>query len=349
MGSWSVYCGISNITITSGRKCVFLPLQKNKSYESYDKNIPATLPIFGEYNDYGSLENIVDDFNTKLIEETYGCSIQEFVDFIVDGRRDYGDKYSEWFEKEHLKPLEDFTYMWIDGEIYNFMSNLHPRTYDRVGDFDMGNSEILKELGFVYIGESGVERYNQKYLYTKDNISVELVSDGTWAHHKDNNGGFTQLVYSISTLKELGVDVSKFEGMEIQNIHRILSVKDKYEKLGYIIGIRRDFFINMKSFQKFVEGFSDKLTLEDKDFFKNQTLLNEITRKYAELIPSSEELCDRLADLVTIRKNMHFGSYTWSPYILFLTPQCGEFEGHQLILDGFSKIHGEILKEYLET
>lgn len=51
MGSWSVYCGISRMSITSGDECVFLPLKKG--YGEYLPYYPATLPIYGTYDDYG--------------------------------------------------------------------------------------------------------------------------------------------------------------------------------------------------------------------------------------------------------------------------------------------------------
>jgi hypothetical protein len=47
MGSWSVYCGVSNISITDGNECVLLPLKKNDGYHGYLPYLPATLPIFG--------------------------------------------------------------------------------------------------------------------------------------------------------------------------------------------------------------------------------------------------------------------------------------------------------------
>ena len=343
MGSWSVYCGISNITINSGRKCAFLPLQKNKNSEAYNKYIPLTLPIFGKYDDYGSLKNIEEDFNTKLIEETYGCSIGEFVNFLVDVRRNYEDKYSNWSGKEHLKPLENIQYMWIDGEVYDFLSNLHTKSYDRVGSFNMGNPNILKELGFVHVGESGIERYTEKYEYRKDNVFVELVSDGTWCHYKNENGEFKASAYRAQDLKKLGVDTSKIENFETQNLHRILDIEEKYENLGYVIGIRRDFFNDLKWFRRMSELGGN--VPDDNNFFKTRLHLEPITREYGRLLGSSDELCDRLADLVTISKNMYTGSYTWAPMELYLTPQCGEFKDHQLLLDGFAEINRKIVNE----
>lgn len=66
MGSWSVYCGISNIAITAGKECVLLPIKPNKG--EYLPYLPATLPIFGKYDDYGGLENIVEDVEELEID-----------------------------------------------------------------------------------------------------------------------------------------------------------------------------------------------------------------------------------------------------------------------------------------
>src|SRR3972149_3887048 len=87
MGSWSVNCGISNIAITSGNKCVILPLKKNGREERQWQ--PATLPIFGTYNDYGGNEDNQVDKNTIPIEEHFGVGIEDFVVFLVDGKFTY--------------------------------------------------------------------------------------------------------------------------------------------------------------------------------------------------------------------------------------------------------------------
>ena len=84
MGSFCVYCHISNLSIDEGDECVLLPLKKNKSYlYSRSEWLPATLPIFGTYNGYGRLVNIVKDDNTKLIESYFGISIDEFCELLV--------------------------------------------------------------------------------------------------------------------------------------------------------------------------------------------------------------------------------------------------------------------------
>ena len=99
MGSWSVCCGISNIAITSGKKCVLLPLKESIGSETRNWQ-PATLPIFGEYNDYGGMEEIEKDDNTALIEEHLGISIEEFVVFLTDGKFTYGREEAQEVAKK---------------------------------------------------------------------------------------------------------------------------------------------------------------------------------------------------------------------------------------------------------
>jgi len=121
MGSWSVYCGISRISITHLNDCVILPL--TGKYKFY----PATLPIFGEYDDYGGMVNIVHDDNTKLIEEYFGITIGEFVKFILNGKHTFDRDMSKIMIQNHFDELENMNFMWIDRQVYDFMIvNLKP-------------------------------------------------------------------------------------------------------------------------------------------------------------------------------------------------------------------------------
>lgn len=55
---------------------------------------------------------------------------------------------------------------------------------------------------------------------------------------------------------------------------------------------------------------------------------------------------DLLCQLTSIRFNLHCMSHHFVPFVQYLTPQCGERQAHQAILDGFAAIHKEYLKEY---
>ncbi len=64
MGCWNATCNVSNLPIFWGDKVVLIPLVKVSSKETKfnpcyptDNFIPLGFPIFGEYDDYGRLEN----------------------------------------------------------------------------------------------------------------------------------------------------------------------------------------------------------------------------------------------------------------------------------------------------
>ena len=87
MGSFNVACSVSNISIRAGDPVAFIPLEVAKyPYKIGDGNhmliysncfyAPATLPIFGEYDDYGGVENIIRDKNLEIIEKFFGKTIE---------------------------------------------------------------------------------------------------------------------------------------------------------------------------------------------------------------------------------------------------------------------------------
>ena len=363
MGSWSVYCSISRIAITSGRKCVFLPLIENKSLEGYDRMIPATLPIFGEYNDYGGIENIKEDVNTKLIEEMFGHPIQEFCDFITDNRRDFDDEYSDWHGKEDLKPIEKMTYTWIDREVWEFMKNYHPAGFGRQGDFDLGNPEFLKAAGFEFIGETDDKRFNKHYRYTNGEVIIDIKADGTWAHTLDNGS-----IYRIQDLKKLGVDTTKFDGKEEHQMFELFDYKTRVDKLGYVIGVPRGYLhrIEMDAWLETVPDVQEKLKANRLKAFegehideKTKAMLIEMDRereeevknrktsilhRYVMMMENNDLICNMISDLHTVKHNMYCASTSWEPYVLYMTPQCGEHKIHQKMLEAFAQINNEIVK-----
>jgi hypothetical protein len=95
MGSFNVACSISNISIGAGDPVAYIPLENARyRYHIGDGNdmliymhcfyAPVTLPIFGEYDDYGGVECIEINRNTKIIEEFFGITI----DKVIDTKRD---------------------------------------------------------------------------------------------------------------------------------------------------------------------------------------------------------------------------------------------------------------------
>jgi hypothetical protein len=97
MGCFNQSCFISHLDIQHGDKCAVFPALKPKYGDLNDHAFqhwhPFCLPIYGEYNDYGSLENIEKNENTKALEKYFELTIEQIVEAIC-GRKDLYGKYS---------------------------------------------------------------------------------------------------------------------------------------------------------------------------------------------------------------------------------------------------------------
>ena len=84
MGCWNQTCAISNLPITNGEKVVLIPLiatsnagfQCGTTYYTTDCYVPLSMPIYGEYNEYGSITNI----ETLKINEEYLLQLDTYVE-----------------------------------------------------------------------------------------------------------------------------------------------------------------------------------------------------------------------------------------------------------------------------
>lgn len=180
MGHWSEVCGVTGLPITCSSKIVMLIISKTeKTMRSlnngayYSHNV-ETLPIFGNYGDYGNIERIEEDDNTKILEEHYGLKIQEIADIVTS----YDD------ETKH-SDLNNYTFMFVRREIYDEFIKLYgskEKKYDSNMCYYNGDvtNTLLEELGFKQIRKDKErERYN--LLYQHENYKGLCVwSDETW-------------------------------------------------------------------------------------------------------------------------------------------------------------------------
>lgn len=88
MGCFNAACSVSNISIGAGDPIAFIPLEMSRyRYHIGDGNhmfihpycfySPATLPIFGRYNDYGGIEDVERCPNVEVIEKFFKVPIME--------------------------------------------------------------------------------------------------------------------------------------------------------------------------------------------------------------------------------------------------------------------------------
>lgn len=336
MGSWSVNCGISNIAITSGNKCILLPLKKNKNSETREWQ-PATLPIFGEYNDYGGIEEIEKDDNTSFIEEHFGVTIEEFCEFLVDGKFTYDRSEVKGIRKKINKvdEIEKMRFMWIDRQVYDFMI-INNDEYHK-GFNDYGTPEMLKLLGFEFIEKSSTfknydpNRFNQ--LWKKGD--VEVFSDNSTILKND------QYIYhfgkgdesSIETYFEVPQELQYLKNISKVESWRLMNSRHRKQEMGWILGSRHDFDI-----EDIRESFNEANDIESP---KPKAL----HKKY---LANLDKFGDRIVALINMYKNLYPMSGQFSPHILYLTPQCGEYKEHQVILEKFAEINKSYVNKYGE-
>jgi len=345
--------------------------------------VPYCLPIFGKYNDYGGIEDIITDFNTKLIEEIHNCSIEDFCSIITGS----DEEEIEEFSKELTYVKEHVNYMWIHLEVYNFLANdCRPITYRRAHSLDFGKRNILEKMGFTYAGETEDKRY--KHAYTIGEYVVH--SDGEWCHLiKGANG--TGHNYGLHSLEEFEkhiptCDVSYFRNKEDVDICELYNFKERFEHLHFVLGYSRTLICNIASFSM------SQMTKKVKENVNNVEVLQQLSKEmlqeksnyaeqlaemiqYLDSVSKSDDqqlkdfekymiqetqlspmqlayfsklddiyTCQCIGDLIRLMRNGVTYSTCFKPYKQYITPQCGEHKTHQMILEKFVEINKTFLK-----
>lgn len=345
MGSWSVSCGISNIAITSGNPCVIIPLKKSKGL-SYQKYQPATLPIFGVYNDYGGMENIEVNSNTKFIEEHFGVTIDEFVEFLVDGKHTYERNEAKDIKKRinDVDNIEEMRFMWVDRQVYDFMTIFQDTWYKGHGDF--GTPEFMELFGFTLDKDTipeGKDNYDPKrfkYVYRKGDVMMysdgkTLLAPGRSYVYDFGKGGQS----SIETYFDVPEELHYLKELGEHEMWRLMSHGWFRDKMAYLMADRYTF--ENSTLEYLLEKMNANLSQEDIAYDKrirerNLSRIKEIGPKY---FLDIDTFGDDIVKLYNFYGNFHPMSAQFMPHTLYLTPQCGEHRQHQKMLEKFCEIN----------
>ena len=226
MGSFSVSCSASNISISEGTAVAFILLEPSKNYKIKNKQIPTlhrftysddlyeptSLPIFGRYNDYGSIDDIVMDGNVKSLEKYYGMSIYDIISIITDGR-DLLDHCSEALN------------------IYNI---------NKISSNDKINSENLLKLGF--------KEENGFFIKEGSNLKLKVIPD-----ERDNGYSFCTLDghdnrYFLNNLFDLQKEIFN----DFNYIISLPSDKQDFVRTLKILGKTSAMFVHKEIYDTFV-------------------------------------------------------------------------------------------------
>lgn len=344
MGSWSEYCGLSNVTITSGTKCVFIALKKdNKHSMESERWFPALPPLFGDYNDYGAIENVEDTVGSRLVKQFFGLNAEEFVEMME--RRSIGAQ--DQITTRIPRGFEKWEYMFIHREIWDFMVGYCPDSR-----YDMGKPWLLKQLGFVCENN---ERTNDesgkphRYYQVWRNGEIVVKSDGTWIE------GW---IYNFDALQAMGVvvpDIFKTtrESQHWRNFDD--NVLELLRTEAMMIGLGRSvstdiMWLRLPNYHKPKKG--EKPTGEQKKwaatYKKYGDKFSKIERLYVKMLQNplkNAEFVDSLCDYSAVFYCMMLYSKTFEPIKRYITPQCGEHKMAQPLFDKFAEVNRSMIYE----
>ena len=124
MGCFNMVGFYSNLPIKANDDIVYFicasysKLDDRNVLEPNDIIEPICLPIFGKYNEYGSIEDIVCDINVQAMEYTFNMPMHEFVRIIEDNsfvtindckNEDYKSILSKLLDSQYFRNKENIS------------------------------------------------------------------------------------------------------------------------------------------------------------------------------------------------------------------------------------------------
>ncbi len=114
MGCFNSTCSLSHLDVTYGDKCYFLILKPNRFHEKLEGSTICypderyklfCLPIVGEYNDYGRIEEIQKDEHILFLEKKLDMSIESLIEIAAETRNVYEDlseKFQQFIDNKEI-------------------------------------------------------------------------------------------------------------------------------------------------------------------------------------------------------------------------------------------------------
>lgn len=151
MGCFNMVGFYSNLPIKANDDIVYFicasygKLDDSNVLDPYDIIEPICLPIFGKYNEYGSIDDIVCDINVQSIERTFNMPMHEIVRIIEDSSfNTIGDSENEDY-KSILTKMIDSQYFRVKENISLCVTMEHKSVYDTMTT--LFNDKYTIELG----------------------------------------------------------------------------------------------------------------------------------------------------------------------------------------------------------
>lgn len=202
MGSFYVTCSISGMSLTNQKTAIQLlvPSWKN-SLKMSEKGLivsnegcqafysPFAFPIFGEYYDYGEIDNIVRDKNVEMLEDFFNLDIKNVINAAGDNKwLTYGEKENDKHFKlktkddgdiKNIDVLQNLNMTYFRAEVYEFLST-HNFDFGRSRDYYAKErkariQKIIDNMPEPGNGQSGDMKINDNDI--RKGISIILSFD----------------------------------------------------------------------------------------------------------------------------------------------------------------------------
>lgn len=335
MGCFSVCCTISKLTITAGDEAYFIPLIPASTellggtmyLDQKDLFMPLCLPIKGSYDDYGSLEDIVHDENTKALEKYFKMSIEDIIEILTDTRQDIYDSFS-MYSGHFLKNPN-----WL-SEKFPFEDLLLEIGYRKTGFSAYGDiyqsdySEITKNKDGSY-----------KIVFKKSDLDFESLKYYTSLDSYDKNENILR-IHHIATNTYAGVEnpeilelCLKTSGMFILGkVYEEFTKQDSKKRESRFLGLNEQ----IDNYKQMTELF-ERTKKNENNSFDKMFLLTPVTILssfrdniyfldiYKELILNkNKEIFDKIIDFKELDNRMYVLNTMYTP--MFQGTQCGDPE-----------------------
>jgi hypothetical protein len=220
MGCWNGTCLVSNLPIYSGDEVVFFVLKQKRPgvkldglegghFYSDDLYEPLLYPIVGEYDDYGCIENVKEDFS--LIEKYFEK---------VELTKDRWDGGNDIFRNIGRGNYKGYTFALIHKDIYD---SLIAHLYDRKEWWSKGKG--IKDFVVEETKEKAQKYYHDKARWEKVDGGDALMSLFSVEHFvcgRDSNDFF------IAKYLETQDEVLFSKLIETHLIHHVLTLCRKF-------------------------------------------------------------------------------------------------------------------------
>lgn len=356
MGCFNVAGTMSNLTIGHGDKVAFFILcPSNRHYKEVDIKTPGTNlcsnegacivtkpfcpPIFGEYNDYGSVENIVKSQTTSDLEKYFGANIEDIITSLT--RLQWGNDsplesdLPDDVKESRMKEFSELSGMFEHEDVVRLMAD-YVRKENTVFKESHFTDEIMKLMGFEHKGTEVNElikysptRYNNKWQ--KDNIV--LYTDG-------------KFIGDIAMVNDAPVSISHvYHPRDIANLVGISQWSDGMNKSCVSIEIEK--YIKLK--EEHAKALEE---IEGPDDSDEQKAERKLRRMMARLTLRTERfpvVVDKedFGSVEELELLHHFNNAMYSTNNFYFPAMSGEQHGNSEMDKALHDIRGNILFKQL--